>query len=78
MAGFRSLTRAICGATAATTASSGRSQFSGDYSAAHGGVIGAGGICKHGADLMPGFAVKDAASGQLGTGKSFQLISAKS
>ena len=52
----------ICGAIAATTVSSGRSQFSGDYSAAHGGVIGVGRICKRGAGQMPGIAVKDAAS----------------
>tara|TARA_R100000935_G_scaffold2254_1_gene6392 strand:- start:4417 stop:4560 length:144 start_codon:yes stop_codon:yes gene_type:complete len=27
-------------------------------------VIGVAGICKHGAELMPGIAVKDAASGR--------------
>tara|TARA_R100000935_G_scaffold31251_1_gene51786 strand:- start:11278 stop:11577 length:300 start_codon:yes stop_codon:yes gene_type:complete len=38
--------------------------FLGGYSAAHGAVLGAGRICKHGAELMPGIAVKDAASMQ--------------
>jgi len=56
--------RAIFGATAARTVSSVRWQFSGGYSAIHGVVLGVGKICRHGAELMPGIAVKDAASGQ--------------
>jgi hypothetical protein len=79
--------RVICGAIAATTVSNGRSQFSGGYSAAHGGVIGVGRICKHGAGLMPGIAVKDAGNGLRVKGDcgdypikraSSQMISAKS
>lgn len=75
---MQSLMRAICGAIAVTTVSSGRSQFLGGYSATHGVVLGVGRICKHGAELMPGIAVKGVGSGQLGTGESFQMISVKS
>jgi len=43
----------------------------------HGAVIGVGRICKHGAELMPGIAVKDAASVQHvrgGCGEACEVI----
>ena len=55
--------KAIYGATAAIMATNERYQFSGSYITAHGGVTGVGRICKHGAELMPSIAVKDAESG---------------
>ncbi len=56
--------KAICGAIAATTAEREQLLFSGGYSAGRGDVPGVGTNSKHGAGLMPGIAVKDAASVQ--------------
>ena len=58
--------KAICGATAATTAEREQLLFSGGYSAGRGDVPGVGTNSKHGADLMPSIAVRDVASEQLG------------
>jgi len=57
----------IFGATAATIVTSGRSPFSGGYTTEPGVAPGAGRICKHGAELMPGIAARDVGSVQPGT-----------
>jgi len=59
--------KAICGATAATTAEREQLLFSGGYSATHGVVRGAWAICQHGEELMRNTVARDVASEPLDT-----------